>query len=66
MVDFIRRHWVAYLIAAIVALAIGFGAAYVVGEIGSTPENLHAEEVAAEQGSDEAASADSASDSASA
>ena len=51
MLDFIKRHWVVYLIAAVMAVVIGFGCAYVVGEIGSTPADAHAatEEASAEE-----------------
>lgn len=49
MLDFIRRHWVAYLVGAIVAVVLGFGASYVIGQIGSTPADAHSEAPAAEQ-----------------
>lgn len=42
MFRFIRRHWLAYLIGVAVAIALGFGAAYVVGVVGSTPESQRA------------------------
>lgn len=35
---FIKRHWLAYVIGIALAAALGLGAAYVVGVIGSTPE----------------------------
>lgn len=38
MFGYIRRHWIAYLLGAILALALGFGAAYAVGVLGSTPD----------------------------
>ena len=38
MFSFIKRHWIAYLIGAIVAIALGFGLSYFVGVAGSTPE----------------------------
>ncbi len=38
MFKFIKEHWIAYLIGAVIAIAIGFGASYFVGVIGSTPE----------------------------
>ena len=49
MFSFIMRHWIVYLIGAIVALALGFGLAYFVGVKGSTPEALHFEEINQEQ-----------------
>lgn len=49
MFSFIRRHWVAYLIAAAVALALGFGLAYFVGVKGSLPADVKAERIAAEK-----------------
>lgn len=70
MIDFVRRHWVAYLIAAVVAVVIGFGASYVVGVLGSTPEDAHVEASAdgaaadASQGSDASQDSDASADSA--
>lgn len=49
MFSFIRRHWVAYLVAAAVALALGFGMAYFVGVKGSLPADVRAERIAAEK-----------------
>lgn len=34
---FVRRHWKAYLIAALIAIALGAGAAVAVGIVGTTP-----------------------------
>ena len=42
LLEFIKRHWVVYLIAAVIAVVCGLGASYVVGQIGSTPESLRA------------------------
>ena len=39
MFSYIKRHWPVYLILALIAIALGFGAAYVVGVKGSTPES---------------------------
>lgn len=50
MFSFIKRHWIAYLIGAVAALALGFGLAYAVGVVGSTPEAVHTEEVLQESG----------------
>ena len=49
MFTFIKRHWVAYLVGALIALALGFGVAYAVGVIGSTPEVTRIEQTEAEQ-----------------
>ena len=53
MLSFFKQHWLAYLIAAAVAIVIGLGGAYVVGVWGSTPEDT-----AEEQASEEAATGD--------
>ena len=37
MFGFIKRHWVAYLIGATVAIALGLAAAYMVYQVGTTP-----------------------------
>ena len=43
MFAFIRKHWVAYLIGAATAVALGFGVSYVLGVKWSTPEDVRAE-----------------------
>lgn len=43
MFSFIRKHWAAYLIGAAVAVALGFGASYVLGIKWSTPPEVRAE-----------------------
>lgn len=53
MLSFIRRHWVAYLIVAAVAIVLGFGVAYFVGVKGSTPEKVRTERIAAEKRDEE-------------
>lgn len=40
---FIKRHWVAYVAGAVIALLLGFGLSYVLGQRWSTPENVRAE-----------------------
>lgn len=45
MFSYIKRHWPIYLILTLIAIALGFGAAYVVGVKGSTPETTMNEEV---------------------
>jgi len=47
--DFIRRYWLAYLIGAVVAIAVGGLAAYVVGIKASTPESVRQQRIEAEQ-----------------
>lgn len=49
MLSFIRRHWVAYAVGAALALLLGFGAAWIVGVKCSTPEDIRAERIKAEQ-----------------
>lgn len=55
MFSFIKRHWPVYLILTLIAVALGFGAAYIVGVKGSTPASAISEEVEQEQstGADE-------------
>ena len=49
MFSYIKRHWPVYLILALIAIALGFGVAYIVGVKGSTPESTISEEVEHEQ-----------------
>lgn len=49
MFSFIKRHWPVYLILTLIAVALGFGAAYIVGVKGSTPASAISGEVAQEQ-----------------
>lgn len=49
MIDYIREHWLVYLIGAGVAIALGLSASVVVGIWGTTPASMHEEEVAVEQ-----------------
>lgn len=49
MFSFIKRHWPVYLILTLIAVALGFGAAYIVGVKGSTPASAINEEVEQEQ-----------------
>lgn len=39
---FIKRHWVAYVAGIIIALLLGFGLSYVLGQKWSTPESVRA------------------------
>lgn len=43
MFAFIRKHWIAYLVGAGIAVALGFGVSYVLGIKWSTPEDVRAE-----------------------
>ena len=54
MLSFIRRHWVAYTVGAALALLLGFGAAWFVGAKCSTPEDVRAERIKAEQAATQA------------
>lgn len=49
MLSFIKQHWVAYVIGAAVALALGFGVSYVLGVKWSTPPEVRAQRIEAEQ-----------------
>ena len=48
MISFIKRHWPVYLILFLLAVALGFGAAYIVGVKGSTPTATLEEQVKSE------------------
>lgn len=50
IIEFIKRHWIAYLIGAVLAIALGLGTSLLILRVGSTPAELHDKEVAAEQG----------------
>lgn len=39
MFSFIKKHWLAYIIGVALAVAVGLGAAYVVGLVGTTPDD---------------------------
>ena len=52
MFSFIKRHWPVYLILTLIAVALGFGAAYIVGAKGSTPASAISEEVEQSTGAD--------------
>ena len=47
--EFIKQHWLAYLIGALVAVALGLGLADYVAELWSTPSEESEEEVEAEE-----------------
>ena len=46
---YIREHWLVYLIGLVVAVALGLGAAYVVGVVGSTPSSVREERIESEE-----------------
>ena len=43
MFSYIKRHWPVYVILTLIAIALGFGAAYIVGAKGSTPASAISE-----------------------
>lgn len=49
MFRYIRDHWLVYLIGLVVAIALGLGAAYVVGVVGSTPSSVREERIESEE-----------------
>ena len=49
MLSYLRRHWLLYLILTALAIALGLGASYVVGVIGSTPDSVREERAASEE-----------------
>lgn len=49
MFAFIQRHWLAYIIGAAIAVLIGLGASYFLGVKWSTPADVRAAHVEAEQ-----------------
>lgn len=51
MISFIRKHWVAYLVGAAIAIVLGFGISVLVGVKGSTPADERAEIVKKESNS---------------
>ena len=55
MFSYIKRHWPVYVILTLIAIALGFGAAYIVGAKGSTPASAISEEVEQEQSTGAAA-----------
>lgn len=49
MFSYIKRHWPVYVVLFLIAIAMGLGAAYIVGAKGSTPSSMMSEEVEQEQ-----------------
>lgn len=54
MFAFIRKHWAAYLVGAAVAVALGFGASYILGVKWSTPPEIRAERLEEQREDEEA------------
>lgn len=57
MFTYIKEHWLVYLVIAVVAIVVGYGASAVLGAKWSTPENLRQERVKAESSDKSAAQA---------
>lgn len=53
MIQFIKEHWLPYLIGAALAVILGFSAAFFVGIVGSTPDDVIEEEVQSEEAREE-------------
>lgn len=49
MFEFIRRHWIAYLVGAALAVLLGAGGAYLFGLKASTPKEVRLERISAEE-----------------
>ena len=61
MISFIRKHWVAYLVGAAIAIVLGFGISVLVGVKGSTPADERAEIVKKESNDTPSAQSDAGS-----
>lgn len=49
MIDFIKEHWIQYLVGATIAVLLGLGLSFYLGNKWSTPASVRAERVEAEQ-----------------
>lgn len=49
MFQYIREHWIPYLIGAVIAILLGLGGAYALGVKWSTPSDVREQHRAAEQ-----------------
>ena len=49
MLDYVKEHWLQYLIGATVAALLGLGLSFYLGEKWSTPESVRAQRVEQEQ-----------------
>ena len=49
MLEYIREHWIQYLVGATIAALLGLGLSFYLGEKWSTPESVRAQRVEEEQ-----------------
>lgn len=49
MLEYIREHWIQYLVGATIAALLGLGLSFYLGEKWSTPESVRAQHVEEEQ-----------------
>lgn len=49
MTEFIKEHWIQYLVGATIAVLLGLGLSFYLGNRWSTPASVRAERVEAEQ-----------------
>ncbi len=49
MIEFIKEHWIQYLVGATIAVLLGLGLSFYLGNRWSTPASVRAERVEAEQ-----------------
>lgn len=47
VIDYIKQHWIAYLVGAVIAVLFGFALSYVLGQKWSTPAEVKAARVEA-------------------
>ena len=58
MIDYVKEHWLQYLIGATVAILLGFGLSFYLGQKWSTPESVRAQRIEEERAREEALSQD--------
>lgn len=49
MIEFIKEHWIQYLVGATIAVLLGLGLSFYLGNRWSTPASVRADRVEAEQ-----------------
>lgn len=49
MLEYIREHWIQYLVGATIAALLGLGLSFYLGEKWSTPESVRAQRIEEEQ-----------------
>lgn len=49
MLEYIREHWIQYLVGATIAALLGLGLSFYLGEKWATPESVRAQRVEEEQ-----------------